>query len=84
MSLMYPFKHFHLSNENSIHHADAATVVLWVSLSVMTYLICLALTKWLGSKPSLEWIVGAIPAGFTLVARERSLGARTRKGLAIY
>lgn len=56
--LLYPIKRIHPPAMNSVLVADTASVLLWVVISSLTYLICLGVTKWLGNKPSLEWMVG--------------------------
>jgi membrane-bound acyltransferase YfiQ involved in biofilm formation len=46
---------------DSIYVRDVEGVMLWIAVSVVTYMSCLMLTTWLANRPSLQWVVGLGP-----------------------
>jgi membrane-bound acyltransferase YfiQ involved in biofilm formation len=59
--LLYPLKRIHLPAGSSVRAADVASVALWATTAIGTYLICLGVTRWLAGNSSLEWMVGLFP-----------------------
>ena len=54
--ILHLLKHFPESTPTYARNAEG--VLLWVAVSVGVYFSCLAITLWLASRPSLQWMVG--------------------------
>ena len=69
MLLGRTLRHFPRWAPDSIYVSAIEGVVLWVALSVTAYVCCLLLTRWLASRPSLQWMVGLVSEDSTGTAR---------------
>jgi membrane-bound acyltransferase YfiQ involved in biofilm formation len=59
--LMRVLRHFPRWAPDSISVSAIEGVVLWIAVSVTTYVSCLLVTMWLARRPSLQWMVGLVP-----------------------
>ena len=68
-------KSFHRSMVGPVYILNVECVLLWIALFLLTYLSCLIATKWLATKPSLQWTVGLTTQHSTVLAADSvSLG----------